>query len=50
MTHRQNWIFVATLKSNRLVSLDKSTGYQGLQRLTFEPQHWAAGVLVKLKE
>jgi hypothetical protein len=25
-------------------------GYQSLQSLTFEPQHWTAGVLVKLKE
>ncbi len=32
------------------MSLDKSTGYQSLQSLTFEPQHWTAGVLVKLKE
>ena len=32
------------------MSLDKSTGYQSLQILTFELQHWTAGVLVKLKE
>jgi hypothetical protein len=50
LIHRQNWVFVTTLKSNRLVSLDKSTGYQSLQSLTFEPQHWTAGVVVKLKE
>ena len=36
--------------SNRLVSLDKASGYQGLATLEPPPQGWSRGVEVRLKE
>ena len=41
--HRAGWTFFTTLKSNRLVSLSKASGYQGLDTLELPPQGWGAG-------
>lgn len=48
--HRAGWTFFTTLKSNRLVSLTKESGYQGLDTLEPPPQGWNQGVEVRLKE
>ena len=48
--HRAGWTFFTTLKSNRLVSLTKESGYQGLDTLEPPPQGWSYGVEVRLKE
>ena len=48
--HRAGWTFLTTLKSNRLVSLAKESGYQGLDTLEPRPQGWSQGVEVRLKE
>ena len=52
--HRAGWTFFTTLKSNRLVSLTKESGYQGLDTLEPPPQgwsqSWSQGVEVRLKE
>jgi hypothetical protein len=48
--HRAGWTFCTTLKSNRLVSLAKESGYQGLATLEPPPQGWSQGVEVRLKE
>ena len=48
--HRAGWTFFTTLKSNRLVSLAKASGYQGLDTLEPPPQGWSHGVEVRLKE
>ena len=48
--HRAGWTFFTTLKSNRLVSLTKESGYQGLDTLEPPPQGWSQGVEVRLKE
>ena len=48
--HRAGWTFFTTLKSNRLVSLIKESGYQGLDTLEPPPQGWSQGVEVRLKE
>ncbi len=50
LIHRQNWIFYTSLKSNRLISLSRESGYQSLESLDFESQKWIEGVSVKLKE
>ena len=47
--HRAGWTFFTTLKSNRLVSLTKASGYQGLDTLE-PPRGWSQGVAVRLKE
>jgi SRSO17 transposase len=47
---RLEMLFVTTLKSNRLVSLSKESGYVHLQDLDWTPAHLAQGVSVKLKE
>ena len=39
--HRAGWTFFTTLKSNRLVSLIKESGYQGLDTLEPLPQGWS---------
>ena len=49
-THRAVWTFLKTLKSNRLVSLAKESGYQGLDTLEPRPQGWSQRVEVRLKE
>ena len=39
--HRAGWTFFTTLKNNRLVSLSKASGYQGLDTLEPPPQGWS---------
>ncbi|MCY7358633.1 MAG: hypothetical protein LH609_14480 [Rudanella sp.] len=48
--HRQGWTFFTTLKSNRLVSLHRDTGYQHLDTLLFDEKTIVTGLSVKLKE
>jgi len=50
LIHRHGWTFFTTLKSNRLVSLDRDTGYQHLNALVFDDQTLVRGLIVKLKE
>ena len=47
--HRAGWTFFTTLKSNRLVSLSKATGYQSLDALEPPAQGWSQGVEVRLQ-
>lgn len=48
--HRAGWAFFTTLKNNRLMSLSKASGYQGLHTLEPPPQGLSRGVEVRLKE
>ena len=48
--HRQGRIFYTTLKSNRLISLSKETGYIHLQDIDWTPERLKNGIRVKLKE
>ena len=48
--HRKQRFFVTTLKSNRLVSLSKDTGYQHLDTIVWTQETLHTGILVKLKE
>ena len=48
--HRAGWTFFTTLKSNRLVSLRKESGYQALDTLEPPAKGWSGGVEVRLKE
>ena len=48
--HRAGWPFFTTLKSNRLVSVDRDRGYEHLGALTFDEQTLVKGMIVKLKE
>ena len=50
LIHRSDWTFFITLKSNRLVSVDRDVGYQHLDELVFDQQDRASGIVVKLKE
>lgn len=50
LIHRSGWIFFTTLKSNRLVSLHRDTGYQHLETLVFDEQTLVTGLIIKLKE
>jgi hypothetical protein len=50
LIHRSGWTFFTTLKSNRLVSLHRDTGYQHLDTLVFDEQTLITGLIVKLKE
>ena len=50
LIHRNGWTFFTTLKSNRLVSVDRDTGYQHLETLVFDENTQVSGLLVKLKE
>ncbi len=50
LIHRNGWTFFTTLKSNRMISLSKETGYQHLDTLIFCEQNLKEGLLVKLKE
>lgn len=50
LIHRSGWTFFTTLKGNRLVSVDRDIGYQHLDELVFDDQHWARGIVIKLKE
>ena len=48
--HRLGMAFVTTLKSNRLVSLSKESGYAHLDALAWDKESLMHGQLVKLKE
>jgi hypothetical protein len=50
LIHRRKRIFFTTLKSNRLVSLNKEVGYCHLEDIEWTAARLAEGVLVKLKE
>jgi hypothetical protein len=50
LIQRLGRVFVTTLKSNRLVSLSKETGYVHLQEIDWTPDRLRDGVMVKLKE
>ena len=50
LIHRCDWTFFTTLKSNRLVSLSKETGYIHLQEIEWSEQQLRTGIPVKLKE
>nr|WP_080058770.1 hypothetical protein [Spirosoma aerolatum] len=43
LIHRSDWAFFTTLKSNRLVSLHRDTGYQHLDSLVFSEQTMTTG-------
>ena len=48
--HRAGWTFFTTLKSNRLVSANKETGYQALDAVSPPPGGWSTGLEVRLKQ
>lgn len=48
--HRAGWTFFTTLKSNRLVSRTKETGYEHLDQLPAPPGGWEAGQWVRLQQ
>jgi len=48
LIHRAGWTFFTTLKSNRLVSRSKETGYQALADVTPPPGGWSTGLEVRL--
>ena len=50
LIHRNDWTFFTTLKSNRMVSLSRDTGYQHLDELVFDEQTWTRGITIKLKK
>jgi DDE superfamily endonuclease len=50
LIHRRHWTFFTTLKSNRLVSLNKEQGYIHLEEIEWTPARLTHGVVVKLKE
>ena len=48
--HRAGWTFFTTLKSNRLVSPTKESGYQALDTLGPPASGWSRGVEVRLQQ
>lgn len=50
LIHKNDWIFFTTLKSNRLVSLSRDSGYQHLSTLVFDEKTMITGLIVKLKQ
>ncbi|GAB4042017.1 IS701 family transposase [Spirosoma gilvum] len=50
LIHRAGWTFFTTLKSNRLVSVDRERGYEPLSALVFDERTLVKGLIVKLKE
>jgi DDE superfamily endonuclease len=50
LIHRRHWTFFTTLKSTRLVSLNKEQGYIHLEEIEWTPARLTHGVVVKLKE
>jgi DDE superfamily endonuclease len=48
LIHRLGWTFFTTLKSNRLVSLSKESGYVSLQSIEWSADQLCEGVIVKL--
>ena len=50
LVNNLNMVFFTTLKSNRLVSLNKETGYIHLDEVDWTPERLAQGVMVKLQK
>lgn len=50
LIHRAGWTFFTTLKSNRMVSLSRDSGYEHLNDLDFSGAAGTSGLLVKLKQ
>ena len=50
MVHRLELIFYTTLKSNRLVSLSKESGYMHLSEIEWTKERLKNGIIVKLKK
>ena len=50
LVHRLGLTFYTTLKSNRLVSLSKESGYVHLDEIEWTPERLEHGVIVKLKK
>lgn len=50
LIHRAGWTFFTTLKSNRLASASKATGYQALLDLAPPLGGWSTGLEVRLKQ
>jgi hypothetical protein len=50
LINRCSWTFFTTLKSNRMVSISKESGYQHLQDIDWSEQQLKTGIAVKLKE
>lgn len=50
LVQRLNLIFYTTLKSNRLVSLDKDEGYIHLDEIEWTPAQLEQGIIVKLQK
>jgi hypothetical protein len=50
LVHQLDLIFYATLKSNRLVSLNKEDGYIHLNEIDWTPEQLQDGIVVKLKK
>ena len=50
LIHRAGWTFFTTLKSSRLVSSRKETGYQALDVVAPPPGGWSTGMEVRLKQ
>jgi hypothetical protein len=50
LVNRLGLIFFTTLKSNRMVSLSKETGYIHLQQIEWTPEQLENGLMIKLKE
>ncbi|WP_071595236.1 IS701 family transposase [Hymenobacter aerophilus] len=48
LIHRAGWTFFTTLKSNRLVSTSKETGFQALLDVAPPPGGWSKGLEVRL--
>lgn len=48
--HRADWTFFTTLKSNRLVSVTKETGWQHLDAVPEPAGGWASGQWVRLQQ
>lgn len=50
LVNTHGWTFFTTLKSNRLVSISRETGYQHLDTLEFDQKAALEGLTVKLKK
>jgi hypothetical protein len=50
LIHRRKRLFFTTLKSNRLVSLNKAEGHIHLEEIVWTAERLTHGVLIKLKE
>jgi hypothetical protein len=50
LVNRLGLIFFTTLKSNRMVSLNKEAGYIHLQEIEWTPEQLQNGLMIKLKE